>query len=490
MISFRQSLSHIIFMSVLFSGLFAHKSSAAPSKSRRVAVLEFKNDAKLKTDEIRFLADLFRRKALTLNKYGLVVMTRENILELMEPGKALEQCEGACEVETGRLLGASYLVSGQVLRIEGTLKLVANLYDTKSGALISSIQHSGPTVTALERSIMSSEGPELFSPLRKNVGLIKDRAFDQSESWDLRSQEDSEIVEFKTDPPGATLEVDGNPICETPCSKQLAIGSHAVGFKKVRYLPIQEDLEVRRGMKPISKSLTPNFGYLSAQTVPSGLPLTLDGKTVLPLPVQDYWIDPGPHRIEIASDIYYKKGMDFSISPSERREILLKPEPKLGAISITVKSDKGDDLKSNIYIDGNLDGQSPLRKKLQIGKHRVYASYEGTETDEEVVSIGEKQESTLTLKMTDDSLLKSRAERTQIKNIRNFSYGVSIAAFAASWYFQKQANSNYEKYKQAKSADEAEKMRDEVKSNDDNAAAAIAIGAASGGFGLYLSWKL
>jgi len=132
MISFRQRLSNIIFLSVIFSFLCAHKSSAAPSTSRRVAVLEFKNDAKLKTDEIRFLADLFRRKALTLNKYGLVVMTRDNILELMEPGKALEQCEGACEVETGRLLGASYLVSGQVLRIEGTLRLVANLYDTKT----------------------------------------------------------------------------------------------------------------------------------------------------------------------------------------------------------------------------------------------------------------------------------------------------------------------------------------------------------------------
>src|SRR5204863_8468414 len=48
---------------------------------------------------------------------SLGVMTRENIMVLLQAGgKTLADCEGECEVDTGRRLGADYVISGDMLK--------------------------------------------------------------------------------------------------------------------------------------------------------------------------------------------------------------------------------------------------------------------------------------------------------------------------------------------------------------------------------------
>ena len=41
-------------------------------------------------------------------------MTRDSILELLPPDTQLSECLGACAVDTGRRLGAHYVLTGQV----------------------------------------------------------------------------------------------------------------------------------------------------------------------------------------------------------------------------------------------------------------------------------------------------------------------------------------------------------------------------------------
>lgn len=49
-------------------------------------------------------------KALLENQSFLVI-DKANVLELLPPEKTLEECIGACAVETGRLLQAAYIVA-------------------------------------------------------------------------------------------------------------------------------------------------------------------------------------------------------------------------------------------------------------------------------------------------------------------------------------------------------------------------------------------
>ena len=109
----------------------------------RIAVLEFEGDGSIDDQGMLFLADRVREAALHhLGPQGWEVMDRGNMLVLMEANaEDLAICEGECEVETGRLLGADRVVAGRVVTFGSSLELTLRAYDTHSGGMLAS--HSG-----------------------------------------------------------------------------------------------------------------------------------------------------------------------------------------------------------------------------------------------------------------------------------------------------------------------------------------------------------
>jgi len=88
-------------------------SSGAP-EGRRLAVLEFKNKiegADRKTVDATYFADQVRAAAVDALP-GLNVITRESLLVLLKAsGKRIGECEGECEVDTGRRTGADLVIA-------------------------------------------------------------------------------------------------------------------------------------------------------------------------------------------------------------------------------------------------------------------------------------------------------------------------------------------------------------------------------------------
>jgi hypothetical protein len=128
-------------------------AGAAQAGPRKVAVLELRNPAGLAEQEAQYLAGLVRTEALRLPAARWFVMTRENILEQLPPGTRLEDCVGACEVETGRNVGADVVVTGEVVRLGGALRVALRLHDTRNGKLLSSAQAGGDGAAALEAPV-------------------------------------------------------------------------------------------------------------------------------------------------------------------------------------------------------------------------------------------------------------------------------------------------------------------------------------------------
>jgi len=101
------------------------------------------------------------------------VITRENMLILLQAqGKKLEECEGECEVETGRRIGADLVVSGELLRFGSQYKLNMKLHDTRSGELLSGSVAAGATADELDRDLRPAVR-KLLAPLLQDE--ISDR---------------------------------------------------------------------------------------------------------------------------------------------------------------------------------------------------------------------------------------------------------------------------------------------------------------------------
>jgi hypothetical protein len=125
--------------------------------SGKLAVLDFKNSARdLKTEDVRYFTDVVRGTSLKVAP-GLQVMTRENLIMLLQAtGKDPGQCEGECEVDTGRRIGADANISGDVLKVGSKYHISLRLHETHDGRLLSSSIASGKTIDELDEGLQAA----------------------------------------------------------------------------------------------------------------------------------------------------------------------------------------------------------------------------------------------------------------------------------------------------------------------------------------------
>ena len=362
------------------------------AEDKRIAVLEFQNRAKMKQDDASYLAELFRGIAVSLRSKGYIIMTRENMISLLPPNKKLEQCVGECEVETGRKLGAHYIVAGVVYKIDEGFKLLVKLYETKGGSLVSSSEYDGQSAGDIAKKVKSDTTSDIFRPLRSQGVIAADRSFGKSaqEAWDP-GLEETTVVEFSSTPQNAQVIIDNIPKCNTPCSAELAPGRHTISLTLPRYLPYQEEIDVKKGMAKIDRKLEENFGHISVTSKPEGLGIHLDQKPIGKSPLKAD-VDPGKHTVTIKSDQYYEKGMEFTLKRGEEKSIALEPVAKIGALDIKALDDKGNALKAEVVIDGKSVGETPLvLKSFLIGQHSVVIKKDGFGENKQDVKVEEKK---------------------------------------------------------------------------------------------------
>ena len=136
-----------------------HKTAAPPQKQAaaqvkltgRLAVLDLRLLTKEMTqDDARYFTDIVRTAVLKVAPH-LEVITRENLLVLLQSsGKDLANCEGECEVDTGRRIGADAIVSGEIQKVGTRYKMALRLHETREGRLVAAAVASGKSIDELD----------------------------------------------------------------------------------------------------------------------------------------------------------------------------------------------------------------------------------------------------------------------------------------------------------------------------------------------------
>jgi hypothetical protein len=130
----------------------------------KLAVLDFANSAKeVSKDDVRYFADVVRGATLRAAPQ-MDVMTRENLLVLLQTsGRSAVQCDGQCEVDTGRRAGADAVISGEVLKVGTQYKISLKLHETREGRLLSTAVASGQSIDELDEKLQAATA-ELLAP--------------------------------------------------------------------------------------------------------------------------------------------------------------------------------------------------------------------------------------------------------------------------------------------------------------------------------------
>ncbi len=367
----------LILFTLLLLGAPMNAALALPATPSRLAVLDFQDRSShaVTADEVLYLSDLVRgamRRNLPADRF--LLMTRENILELLPAGKTLADCMGECAVETGRRLGADHVATGEVTSFAGEIRVTVNLHETGSGNLLGQVRAGAPTLLGVERDL-EQKIVELLAPLRGGEaggargdvaeGVIGGGAT----AWSARGAAKT-VVAFESDPSGAMVEVDGQPVGETPCSRAMVPGIYKVGVKKVRYVAHEQTLEVKSGATPkVAAVLTPDFGWLTVESDPTGLPATLDGESVGATPLTAREVAPGPHEIVIDAPDYHAEGRRVVIERAERETVRVAPVPRNGGITVIATDPKGNALVAVVKEGERILGKAYESITLLQGPH-------------------------------------------------------------------------------------------------------------------------
>lgn len=152
---------------------------------QRVAVLELTNRAPnvVTKEEVSYLTNELRTVASYLPREHYLVLTKESLEVLIDPNLNLEDCVGSCEVKVGRLVGAKWIITGEVMRFGESLRVSLKLHQTETGQFIKGSSLKGRTVEELEESLHHSA-----LSLMKGVSLSWGQRLDEVAPGDLKGQ--------------------------------------------------------------------------------------------------------------------------------------------------------------------------------------------------------------------------------------------------------------------------------------------------------------
>ncbi|MEN9800454.1 MAG: hypothetical protein RL653_4151 [Pseudomonadota bacterium] len=340
---------------------------------KRFAVLEFKLVGGAETAEdqralqaLQVAADEARTATVRATRsLDAVVMTRENMLELVRSSGG--QCrEGECEIETGRNLGADYIVTGDLVRLR-EFNLTLKLFDVRTGSLIAQTRVKAPdgegmvegaaeaTKTVLSEGLQLGRKRPAPTVARQGVGTV------EQESQELPEETvQLGIVEFTSNPPGALVRVDDTVLCQkTPCSRQLPTGKHELVVELERYEKLTTELLVGSGKKSVPVKLKPTFGWLVIEsTGGEEVPVKINGEAAgrTPLRLEK---DPGEYLVTIEDPCWLLRKETGFVNAAEEKRIELRPERRVVKLQVTAERRNGDALEGEASVDGEPLGRVP-----------------------------------------------------------------------------------------------------------------------------------
>jgi hypothetical protein len=149
----------------------------------------------------------------------------------------------------------------------------------------------------------------------------------------LSSSQEVAALTIQSDPPGASLFLDGKPPAGLANTfTHVPFGTHQLTATLDNYEPVKQDIEVRRGMVPeIALKLKPSqeIAALTVQSDPPGASILLDGNSP-PAPSNTFTHVPfGTHQLTATLDNYQPIKQDIEVrrgmTPQIRLQLKLDP---------------------------------------------------------------------------------------------------------------------------------------------------------------------
>jgi len=319
------------------------------------------------------LGALVRDRVVDSGKLAVVATEEERAalreLRRRSAGKGFDE---RLTCEPGQEMPANSLLRVSVSEGAGARRLHLQLFSAATSCLLTSA--TAPYVAERASQAVAEAVDRLLGRLRAGLQMPAGRRPDRGAvpgkvaegrigetrpEWQPEAGQRRTVVRFTSEPAGAVVLLDGELLCQaTPCSREVAAGRARVSMQKERYGARADWVELARGAA-VHWALTPDFGWLTVTSEPSGLPVRVDGEEAGRTPVARRELPPGAYEVLVTSPCHYDEGERINLGRGEERTVAVRLAAKEGAIDVSARDGAGDAVAATVRVDGVRVGETP-----------------------------------------------------------------------------------------------------------------------------------
>jgi formylglycine-generating enzyme required for sulfatase activity len=175
-------------------------------------------------------------------------------------------------------------------------------------------------------------------------------------------------VTLRTEPPGATVVVDGAPAGTTPAALELTAGERLIEVRLAGFNAWNGKVQVvaNQPLDLADVKLAPADGRVEIASAPSEASISIDGEFRGRTPLQLKLAPGRAHKLTVTKPGYETYANELSVAADSGRKLMLDLTPQYGAVEVV-----STPAKAPIIVDGQQKGVTPATLQLTAVSHVI-----------------------------------------------------------------------------------------------------------------------
>lgn len=323
----------------------------------RISVLKFSNRTQDFSDEqVESISERVENLLVQSGLYSVITVSeRAAILKEQQFQSASGCVDQQCAVEIGRLLGASYMISGSLLQLDNLFVLSARLFTVETGEIEKVAEYSN---TGELSDLYFTGSSELLEQL---TGLFA-VAYGVKNLIPLADSSKVGFINLDSDPQGMTIYLDSLLTeYETPIFGYAVIqGDHRVRLESENHYPKEAGFSLTEGdsLELGILQMQPKTCIMDLSTSEAGAEVRLNGNLIGITPLQES-VNFGEYDLQVTLDGYesFQDSLSLKVGYFNRTIDLLRKSVEVKFS--TIPGDAG----ATLYLNGDIAGYIPVEGK-------------------------------------------------------------------------------------------------------------------------------
>ena len=336
-------------------------------------------------------------------------------------------CDTDCVVDIGQLLGAEYLMLGEIINLGNELyQINVKIINVEKGDVTKKVTQEVEGSTKDLLNAMESASDQIIRRISVNKANLNQLLNGEYEIAEKKFGK----ISIYSEPSNAIILIDNDKIGLTPVKNiDLKVGTRNLKIIKKGFVTINKGLKVLETENAsINEVLMMKTGGINISSKPKGSKIYLNNKYVGISPINIPEIIIGEHQIRVSNKDYDPENMNIIIEYDKIKDIDVNLIPKLGTINIVTDISDANISINNKKYKTDPSGFTPI--KLKPGNYEINIWKTGYTSEFRKIKIDPNQSETIEIEMY---LVKKIIDNKNLEKVSKKLFKKSKRAQKVAW---------------------------------------------------------